>query len=110
MPLVCLLLLGVVQVAVVVRDQLVVQHAAREAARAASVSASAQAAAASVVGAIDPNVTVSVASSAGRVTATVTFTSHTDVPLIGAFMPDLDMTASATMVREPPTGGVDGGG
>ena len=37
LPMLCLLLLGVVQVAVVVRDHLAVQVAAREAARAAAV-------------------------------------------------------------------------
>ena len=39
LPLVCLLLLAVLQVAVVARDRLAVEHAARAAARAAAVSA-----------------------------------------------------------------------
>ena len=102
LPLVCLLLLGVVQVAVVVRDQLLVQHAAREAARAASVSASPDAAAARAAGAIDRGLRVAVATSGDRVTATVTITTHTDVPLVGALLPDITQTASATMAREPP--------
>lgn len=102
LPLVCLMLLGVLQVAVVVRDQLVVQHAAREAARAASVSAAPGLAASAVVGAIATDASVAVGSSAQRVTATVTLTSRTDVPLIGALLPDVHLTASATMAREPP--------
>jgi Flp pilus assembly protein TadG len=102
LPLVCLLLLGVVQVAVVVRDQLVVQHAAREAARAAAVSASPAASAALVVGAVARDASIAVAASASRVTATVTRTTHTDVPLIGALIPDVVLTASASMAREPP--------
>lgn len=102
LPLVCLVLLGVVQVAVVVRDQLLAQHAAREAARAASVSASPDAAAARAVGAIDGDVRVAVRSSARTVTATVTITTRTDVPLVGALLPDITQTATATMAREPP--------
>ena len=89
LPLVVLLLMGVIQVAVVVRDQLVVQHAAREAARAASVSASPAAAAAMVVGAVAPGASVVVTTTGDRVTATVTSTTHTDVPLIGVFVPDV---------------------
>ena len=97
------MLLGVVQVAVVVRDQLVVQHAAREAARAAAVSASPAASAALAVDAVAPGGRrSSVAASADRVTATVTQTTHTDVPLIGALLPDVALTASASMAREPP--------
>jgi Flp pilus assembly protein TadG len=102
LPLVCLMLLGVVQVAVIVRDQQVVQHAAREAARAASVSSAPATAAGSVVHAIAPDAAVSVAAGADRVTATVTMTTHTDVPLIGALIPDVALTSSATMAREPP--------
>lgn len=102
LPLVCMMLMGIVQVALVVRDQQVVQHAAREAARAASVSAAPSAAAAAVVQAISPDASVSVATGGNRVTATVTLTNHTDVPLIGAFVPDVSLSSSATMVREPP--------
>lgn len=102
LPLVCLMLLGVVQVAVIVRDQLVVQHAAREAARAASVSAAPAASAAVAVHSIAPAASVSVATGGGRVTATVILTTRTDVPLIGALLPDVRLTSSATMVLEPP--------
>jgi Flp pilus assembly protein TadG len=102
MPLVCLLLLGVVQVAVVVRDQLLVQHAAREAARAAAVSAAPGVSAGQVSGTVAVGSSLVVAASADRVTVTVTRTTHTDVPLIGTFVPDVVLTASATMAREPP--------
>lgn len=101
LPLVCLMLLGVVQVAVIVRDQLLVQHAAREAARTASVSASPASAAQITTGIVD-RAAVAVAISANRVTVTVTRTTHTDVPLIGALLPDVVLTASASMAREPP--------
>jgi Flp pilus assembly protein TadG len=102
LPLVCLLLLSVVQVAIVVRDQLIVQHAAREAARSASVSGSPATAAAQVVRVVAPNASVTVVASNERVTATVSQSTHTDVPLIGALVPDVVLTASAAMAREPP--------
>jgi Flp pilus assembly protein TadG len=48
-PLLMLLLLGAVQVAIIIRGQLTVVHAAREGARAAAVSAAAGAAATAAV-------------------------------------------------------------
>lgn len=107
MPLVCVVLLGVVQVAVIVRDQLVVQAAARDGARAAaaaadpaSAAAVASAAVASRAGPLD--VAVSTSTSGGRVTVIVRHTDPTDVPLIGALLPDAEVEATATMVLEPP--------
>jgi Flp pilus assembly protein TadG len=102
MPLVCLFLLTIVQVGLVVGDQLLVQHAAREAARAASVSASPASAGAAAVLRVAPDANVSVAADARTVTATVTLRSRTDVPLIGALVADVQLRASATMAREPP--------
>jgi Flp pilus assembly protein TadG len=102
MPLVCLFLLTIVQVGLVVSDQLLVEHAAREAARAASVSASPAAGGAAAAARVAPESHVSVAADSHTVTATVTLRSHTDVPLIGALVADVQLRASATMVREPP--------
>lgn len=104
LPMVCLVLLGVVQVAVVVRDQLAVQLAAREAARAAAVSlqagsAAARAAQASV--SLRP-LDVRVGRSATAVSATVVYVEHTDVPLIGLLLPDVNVTSTVTMQLEPP--------
>ena len=104
LPLVCLLLFGIVQVAVLGRDQLAVQLAAREAARAAAASgdpASAGNAAAQRAVALRPLI-VEMGESARTVTATVRFTDHTDVPLIGALLPDVVLTATVTMAIEPP--------
>lgn len=104
LPLLCLLLLGVVQVAVVIRDQLAVQSAAREAARAAAVSAepngSAGRAATDAVGLRPLHVAVDVGSA--TVTATVRYTDHTDVAFIGALLPDITVSARVTMQLEPP--------
>lgn len=123
LPLVCALLMGVVQVGVVVRHQLAVQVAARAAARAAAVSADAVAAA--VDGAhgavhlrpLSVEVEVSTlrddgtSSSARRrtgtmqidvVAATVRYMDPTDVPLIGLFVPSIELQATVTMAVEPP--------
>jgi Flp pilus assembly protein TadG len=104
LPLLCLFLLGIVQLVVIVRDQLAVQLAAREGARAAAVAASpARAAEASANGAVTLRpLLVTTASSGAAVTVTVSHITHTDVPLIGALLPDITVTADATMALEPP--------
>ena len=103
LPLVCLVLLGVVQLTVVVRDQLAVQLAAREAARAAAVSTDngTGIAAAQRAVALRP-LDVRVARSGSAVSATASFVDHTDVPLIGALLPDVRVSSTATMQWEPP--------
>lgn len=104
LPLVCLLLFGIVQVAVLGRDQLAVQLASREAARAAAASsdiAGAGNVAAQRAVALRPLI-IEVSEGADTVTATVTYTDHTDVPLIGALFPDVVLTATVTMAVEPP--------
>ena len=104
LPMLFIFLLGIVQLVVIVRDQLAVQLAAREAARAAAVATSspeaAQRAAKGAV-ALDP-LSVVTQFSAATVTITVSHVTHTDVPLIGALLPDVTVTATATMALEPP--------
>ena len=104
LPLLFVFLLAIVQLVVIVRDQLAVQLAAREAARAAAVAApstaSAQAAATQAIE-LRP-LTVTASSSATAVTVTVSHSTRTDVPLIGALLPDITVTAAATMALEPP--------
>ncbi|MCU1394766.1 MAG: hypothetical protein JWM34_3194 [Ilumatobacteraceae bacterium] len=110
MPVLCLLLLGIVQLVVVVRDQLAVIEAARVGARAAAVAAdpaaAAAAAAAAADGVVDHDGTggprVSTAVDGAYVTVTVTSTSRTDVPLIGALLPDVEVSGRATMILDPP--------
>jgi len=104
LPLLCLFVCGLVQVAVVVRNEVAVQLAAREAARAAAVSADPQSAgrlAAERAVALTP-LEVTIAEHDGLVTAQVRFTDHTDVPFIGMFVPDAVVSATVTMVAEPP--------
>jgi hypothetical protein len=97
LPFVVTALLLVAQVGLVVRAQLLVQHAAREGARAVAVGDEAPA----PVG-LDPGRTsVAVARSGtgpgDRVTVTVTYRLVTDLPLVGPLVPDLDLRGRATM-------------
>jgi Flp pilus assembly protein TadG len=103
LPLICLLLFAVVQVAVLGRDQLAVQLAAREAARAAAASAdpAAGAAAAQRAVALRP-LSISLSEHDGTVTAVVSYSDPTDVPLVGALIPSVALTATVTMALEPP--------
>lgn len=106
LPVVFLVLLGIVQVAVVVRDELLVQHAAREAARAASVSTAARSASAAATRVLDgarlAGVSVGVSAGAGIVRVEVSASTRTDVPLVGALLGDVAHTATAVMAVEPP--------
>jgi Flp pilus assembly protein TadG len=104
LPLLFLFLLGIVQLVVIVRDQLAVQVAAREGARAAAVAASPGTAA---DGAADRATSlrpllVTTTTSGSTVTVVVSHITHTDVPLIGALIPDVTVKAAATMALEPP--------
>jgi Flp pilus assembly protein TadG len=104
LPVVVLLLLGMLQVALVGRDQLAVELAAREAARAASVSADPVAAArlaAERVTSLRP-LQVAVSAGSAAVTVTVTHRSATDVAMVGRFIGDVALRASVTMAVEPP--------
>jgi Flp pilus assembly protein TadG len=102
-PLVCLLALGVAQVGLVVRDQLLVHHAAREAARAAAVSASPVTAAQDAVDRLSLSAAkTTVTTSVSTVRVSIEVISRTDVPLIGALVPDARLRSSVVMAREPP--------
>src|SRR5262245_6242936 len=99
LPLVFACLLAVIQVSVVVRDQIAVQHAAREAARAASVEpdpAAATRAARRVLARAD--VHVGPRPAVGQpIVVEVTYRSRTDFPLVGAWIPDPELTGRAVM-------------
>ena len=103
LPLVALLLLAVVQVAVVARDQVLVAHAAREAVRAAAVDPDVDAArrAAEQAGPLAADrlgVEVTGRDGVGsRVRVVVSYTVPTRLPLLGRALDDVTLTASATM-------------
>ena len=104
LPLLFMFLLGIVQLVVIVRDQLAVQLAAREAARAAAVAAPSDAAAQGAANravALRPLI-VATNVAIDTVTITVSHVTHTDVPMIGALLPDVTVKATATMALEPP--------
>lgn len=100
-----MLVLGVLQVAIVGRDRVAIEVAAREAARAASVSAAptvAARAAAERVTTLRP-LAVDVDVDAGTATVTVVVRAAvTALPLVGAAVDGVELTARATMALEPP--------
>ena len=104
LPLVCLLLLALVQVGLVVHAHLLVVHAAREGARAAAVDPHPSAAHVAVIAGVPldrDRVEVITRETAGdRVEVQVRYRYSTDVPLVGALLGDIDLAASATMRRE----------
>ena len=103
LPLVLALLLFLVQLGLVVRDQIMVVNAAREGARHAAVEPSVAVArdAAQRSGALDPaRMRVSLDSAGAVVTVTVVYRSETSVPIIGPLLGDLTLRESTTMRRE----------
>ena len=103
MPLVALLLLALVQLGFLVRDQVLVVHAAREGAREAAVDSSSDAvrrAAAGSSGLPADRMTVTMSGRGGvgsHVQVTIAYRAPTNVPLVGALIGDVDMHSSATM-------------
>ncbi|MGQ0617311.1 MAG: TadE/TadG family type IV pilus assembly protein [Acidimicrobiia bacterium] len=103
LPLVMLVLLAVVQVGLLARDQVLVTHAAREGARAAAVDDAPEAAgdAARSATALDGDrLEVHAAGRAGpgsRVAVKVGYRAPTTVPLVGGLLDDVYLEAEATM-------------
>lgn len=104
LPVVAVVALGLVQVGLIVRDQILVTHAAREAVRAAAVSddpLEAQAAAERGATGLDPDrlrvAVVRREEPGGSVEVRVTYRAATELPLIGPLMGDADLQASAVM-------------
>lgn len=103
LPLVVMLALVLCQVALVVRDQVLVIHAAREGGRAAAVDSDPEAArraAQSSGSLVSERLDVEVSGRAGpgsRVEVTVGYRSATDVPLIGPLVGDVALSGSASM-------------
>jgi Flp pilus assembly protein TadG len=104
LPLAMTLILLVVQVGLVMRDRILVVHAARSAARAAAVGgdASAAAVAGSNLDASRLVVVVRSVDAAGQplVEAQVRYRSPTTVPFVGSLLGDVAIEESVTMRRE----------
>ena len=110
-PLLVLLLLSIVQVTLIARDQVLVVHAAREAAREAAVDPRPPAihrAALRAGSGLKPDRLGTETSQTGGapviVTVRVVYRAPTDVPLIGPLLPDVEVRAKAAMRRETPGG------
>lgn len=104
LPIVVIMALAVLQVTVIGRDQLALWHAVRVAVRAAAVSTD-------PVGDADTGARVATSLSPLSVVTDyddewvrveVRHTSRPSLALIGGFLPEIIMTAHATMRREPP--------
>ncbi|MDQ6796784.1 MAG: pilus assembly protein [Actinomycetota bacterium] len=103
LPLIALVLLAVVQVGLLVRDQVLVVHAAREAARESGVQADPGAprrVALAGSGLEGDRLDVGVSGRGGpgtHVRVEVEYRAPTRVPLVGAALGDVTLQASATM-------------
>jgi hypothetical protein len=103
LPLLAVLLLALVQLGLLVRDEVLVVHAAREAARQAAVDPSTDAAkraAAGSSGLIPGRLDVALSgrgAPGSRVRATVRYRAPTEVPLVGVMVGDFHLSAEATM-------------
>lgn len=105
-PFVVLLLLLVVQLGVVVHAQLLAIHAAREGARAAAVAPSparaATGAARRSTGLAEARLKVDTTETKTFVVVRARLRTPTDVPIVGALLPDLVVESTVTMQKEPP--------
>lgn len=104
LPLVCLMMLAIIQVGLIVHAHLLVVHAAREGVRAAAVDDHPFAAQIAVIAGapLDPgqlDVDVDDAGD-GRVRVEVRYRYDTSVPIVGSLFGDVDLSASAVMRRE----------
>jgi Flp pilus assembly protein TadG len=99
LPFLVLLMLMLLQVALVGRDYVLVVHAARAAVREASVDAgTARVRAAATHVLKGAKVDIGPKGSIGQpISVTVRYKVHTDVPVIGALVPDRELRATSVM-------------
>ena len=104
LPLVALLVLFLVQAGLIARDQLLLSHAAREAVRAAAVSDTDRSVAAMTAarraGSLDSDRLSGVIESADgglSVRVLLSYRSPTDLAIIGALVPDVELEATVMM-------------
>ena len=102
-PFVVLLLLAIVQLGLVVRDEILTVHASREAARVGAVDPSPDAPRRAAVASSGLDARRMSVSSSPRgapgstLTVTVRYSAPTEVPLVGAFLPDIRLRAVAAV-------------
>lgn len=98
LPFVAMAMLLVVQVLLVARGQLMVEHAAIQAGRAAAVDPDPVAATLAATRVLDQARTSVEVTETGRglVTVVITHRFSTDVPIVGAMVPDLTLEAESS--------------
>lgn len=101
LPLLVTALLGAAQVIAVAVHRTTLVHVTRDAVRAASVSADPVTAARGATARGLPTAVSDTTVYDGVVTVVVTDHDPTDVPIIGALLPGLTLTAEASMMLEP---------
>ena len=104
LPLVALVVMFIIQAGLIVRDQLLLSHAAREAARAAAVSdadrSGAAMDAAKKAGSLDAerlSGVVELVDAARSVRVALSYRSSTDLAIIGALVPDVELNSTVVM-------------
>lgn len=97
-------MLLIAQFGLVVRDQMDAWHLARETARAITIAGDPERVANIPTSVLPPlpGFRVRAVIRDALVTVTVERAATTDLPLIGAVLPDLDLSARVTMALEPP--------
>ncbi len=104
LPLVFGMLIFLFQIAVVARDDILVVHAARDAAREATVTGN-QALVAAAAHRTLPGAAVTITRRGGvaaPVEVAVSFVARTDLPIVGALLPDVTLHGRAVMRVERP--------
>lgn len=105
LPLVLIVVLTMTQLVIVGLQKVRLVHTAREAARSAAISGDPVAAAQRVVTSLGTTDVEIITTVDDRwVTVRLHQTSVTDLPLVGPFLPDVDLDEEVTMLREPPLG------
>ncbi len=101
-PILLIALVGAIQVFVVLVDRIHLVHVTRDATRAASVALDPRSAAEAVIDRSLPAraVSVSVEEHNDIVTVEVVLVNGTDVPIIGRFLPDVELRESLSMLAE----------
>ena len=100
LPALAMALLAVIQIGLVVHARVMVTHAAREAVRAAAVGqplSEARSVAIASGGLAPQRLEVSLTEAGDQVTATIRYRAPTSVPIVGAFVGDVELVGDATM-------------
>ncbi|MGA0195574.1 MAG: TadE/TadG family type IV pilus assembly protein [Ilumatobacteraceae bacterium] len=101
-PVLVIALLGAIQVFVILVDRIHLVHVTRDAARAASVGDDPRSAAEMVIDRSFPDreISLTVSMSDDVVTVEMVLSNPTDVPIIGRFLPEVELRESLSMLAE----------